>query len=79
MLVSFTSLQNIVILLIIVIVRATVKRTNVVSPHNGTYDLCVFVIFSKTGFVDIALKNGRAACADGITAELLKGAEKPIS
>ena len=25
------------------------------------------------------LKNGRAAGADGITAELLKGAEKPIS
>ena len=25
------------------------------------------------------MKNGRAAGADGITAELLKGAEKPIS
>ena len=34
--VLFTSLQNIMILSIIVIVRASVKSTNVVCPHNGT-------------------------------------------
>ena len=34
-LVLFTSLQNIVILSVIVIVRAGVKSTNVVCPHNG--------------------------------------------
>jgi len=49
----FTSLQNIVILLIIVIVRADVKSSNVVCPHNGTYDLCIFAIFLKTCFVYI--------------------------
>ena len=50
----FTSLQNIVILSVIVIVLAGVKSTNVVCPHNGTYDLCdLCAIFSKTGFVDI--------------------------
>ena len=38
---------------IIVTVRAGVKSTNIVCPHNGTYDLCIFAIFSKTGFVDI--------------------------
>ena len=30
-----------------------VPVSNVVCPHNGTYDLCVFVIFWKTGFMDI--------------------------
>jgi len=29
------------------------QSTNVVCPHNGIYDLCVFAIFSKRGFVDI--------------------------
>jgi len=53
-LVLFTSLQNIVILSLTVIVRAHVKSTNVICPHNGTYDLCIFAIFSITGFVDIA-------------------------
>jgi len=53
-LVLLTSLQNIVILSIIVTVCVTVKSTNVVCPHNGTYDLCIFAIFPKTGFVDIA-------------------------
>ena len=38
---------------IIVIVRAGVKSTNVACPHNGTYDLCIFAVFLKTGFVDI--------------------------
>jgi len=52
-LVLFTSLQNIVILSIIAIVSASIKSTNVVCPHNGTYNLCLFTIFSKTGFVDI--------------------------
>ena len=52
-LVRFTSLEYIVILSIIVIVRAVVESTNVVCPHNGTYDFCIFAIFSKTGFVDI--------------------------
>ena len=42
-----TSLHNIVILSIIVIVRDSVKSTNVVCPHNGTYDLCIFMIFWK--------------------------------
>jgi len=51
----FTSLQNIAILSIIVIVCAGVKSTNVVCPHNSTYDFCIFVIISKTGFVDIVL------------------------
>jgi len=53
-LVLFTSLQNIVILSIIVIVCAGVKITNVACQHNGTFDLCIFEIFSETGFVDIA-------------------------
>ena len=52
-LVLFTSLQNIAILSIIVIVCAGVKSTNVVCPHNRTYDFCVLAIFVKTGFVDI--------------------------
>ena len=38
---------------VIIIIRVCVKSTNVVCPHNGTYDLCIFAIFSKTGFVDI--------------------------
>jgi len=50
----FASLQNIVILSIIVKVNVSVESTNVACPHNGTYKLCTFVIFSKTGFVDIA-------------------------
>jgi len=49
MLVLFTSLQNIVTLSIIVTVRAGVKSTNVICQYNGTYDLCIFKIFSKTG------------------------------
>jgi len=53
-LVLFTSLQNNVILSLIVTVRAGVKSTNVLRPHNGTYDLCILAILSKTGFVDIA-------------------------
>jgi len=53
-LVLFASLQSIVILSITVLVHAGVKSTNVVCPHNGTYDHCIFAIFSKTGFVDIA-------------------------
>jgi len=44
-LVLFTALQNIVILSVIVIVRAGVKSTNVVCPHSGIYDLCIFAIF----------------------------------
>ena len=36
-----------------VIVRAGVESTNVICPRNGTYDLSIFAIFSKTGFVDI--------------------------
>jgi len=43
----FTYLQNTVILSIIVIVRAGVKCTNVVCPHNRIYDLCIFAIFSR--------------------------------
>ena len=38
---------------IIVTVRAGVKSTKVVCPHDGTYDLRILAIFSKTGFVDI--------------------------
>ena len=53
MLVLLTSLQNIVIFSVIVTVRAGVKSTNVVCPHNRTYDFCVLAIFLKTGFVDI--------------------------
>jgi len=34
---------------VIVIVRADVKSTNVVCPHNGTYGFCIFAVFSKTG------------------------------
>jgi len=48
-----TSLQNIGFLSMTVIVHAGVKSTNVVCPHNGTYDICIFAIFSKTDFVDI--------------------------
>jgi len=29
------------------------QKYNVVCLHNWTYDLCIFVISSKTGFVDI--------------------------
>ena len=47
----FTSLQNVMTLPIIVIVRSGVNV--VVFPSNGTCDLCIFAIFSKTGFVDI--------------------------
>ena len=36
------------------IVSAGVKSINVACPHNGTYDLCIFAIFARTGFVDIA-------------------------
>ena len=32
---------------IIVIVCAGVESTNVVCPHNGTYDICIFVISRK--------------------------------
>jgi len=45
-LVLLTSLQNILISSIVVRVRAVVKSTNVVCPHNGTCDLCIFAIFS---------------------------------
>jgi len=54
-LVLFTSLQNIVILSIIIIVCVGVKSANVVHPGNRTYKLCILAIFWKTGFVDIAL------------------------
>jgi len=37
------------------IVRADVKSTNVVCPHNGTHERCIFAVFSKTVFVDIYL------------------------
>ena len=56
MLVLFTSLQNIVIFVNnshSIYICAGVKTTKVVCPHNGTYDLCIFAILSKTGFVDI--------------------------
>jgi len=52
-LVLFKSLQNIVTVLIIVIALAGVKSANVVCPRDATYDLCIIVIFLKTGFVDI--------------------------
>ena len=52
-LVLFTSFHNIVILSIIVILHTGDKSTNIVCPRNRTYHLCIFVIFSKTGFVDI--------------------------
>jgi len=29
------------------------QKYNVICLHNWTYDLCIFVISSKTGFVDI--------------------------
>jgi len=54
LLVLFISLQNILILSVIIIVLAGVKSTNVICPRNETYPLCIFAIFSKTGFVDIA-------------------------
>jgi len=38
-------------------VRANVKSTNVICPHNGTHDLSIFAIFSKTGFVDLCAAN----------------------
>jgi len=50
-LVLLTALQNIVILSIIVTVSADIESTNVVCPHNKIYDLSIFAIFSKTGFV----------------------------
>jgi len=55
-LVLFTSLQTIVNsdFVNMSIVRASVKSTNVICPHKEIYDLCIFTIFSKTGFVDIA-------------------------
>ena len=46
-------LPVIMLLSIIVIVDADVKSTHVVCPHNKTCDLCIFVICSKSGFVDI--------------------------
>jgi len=52
-LVLFTSLQNIVILSMTLVVCAGIKSTYVVCPHKGIYDLCVFAIFSKTSYVDI--------------------------
>jgi len=52
-LVLFTTLQNIVISSVIVIVHARVKSINVVCPYNGTNDLCISAIFLKPGFVDI--------------------------
>jgi len=48
-----------VILSITVTACAGVKSTNVVCPHNGTYDLCIFVIFSETSFVDVCAANHR--------------------
>ena len=47
--VLFTS----VILSIIVTVSAGVSCTKVVCLHNGTYNICIFEIFSKIGFLDI--------------------------
>ena len=38
------------ILSIIVIVRAGVKSTNVVSPYNVTHDLCMFAFFLENRF-----------------------------
>jgi len=38
------------LLSIIVIVCASVKSTNVVCPHNGSYDLCTFAIFLENMF-----------------------------
>jgi len=38
---------------VVVIVSAGVNCTNFVCPHNGTHDLCIFAILSKTGFLDI--------------------------
>ena len=29
-------------------IAAGFKRTNVVCPHNGTYDLCIFAIVLRT-------------------------------
>jgi len=42
-----------VILSMIFIVSVGVKSINVVCPHDGTYDLCISAVFSKTGFLDI--------------------------
>jgi len=42
-LISFTSLQN-MILSIIVIVHAGVKSANVICPHYGMCDLCIFAV-----------------------------------
>jgi len=36
-----------------VIESASVESANVVCPHNRTQYLCIFAIFSKTGFLDI--------------------------
>jgi len=47
MLILFTLLENIPIISLIVIVRVGVKSTNVVCPHNETYNLCTFVYFSQ--------------------------------
>ena len=47
------------ILSITVTACAGVKSTNVICPHNGTYDLCIFVIFSETSFVDVCAANHR--------------------
>ena len=38
---------------ILPIIRAGVKSTKFVCPHNGTYNLCISAIFSKIGFADI--------------------------
>ena len=38
---------------IIVILYVGVRSTNVVCPHNRTYNICIFAIFWKVGFVDI--------------------------
>jgi len=53
--VLFTSLQNILILPIIVKVHADVKSANVVRPHKWDIRLCIFAIIWKTSFVDKVL------------------------
>jgi len=50
---KFIASNSTEVLLLFTSLHAIVKSTNVVCPHNGTYDICVFVIFSKTAYVDI--------------------------
>ena len=52
--VLFTSLQNIVIFVNNSHNTWQCKVQNVICPHNATHKLCIFAIFSKTDFVDIA-------------------------